>query len=408
MIDENIDINKIVELRCKTTDYLGVGAIKKISDIAKDLKGRNIGKTLIVTGKDSYKISGAWDYVRAALEENSIEYLVYDQIKPNPTVDVIDDVAQQSKEFGANAIVSIGGGSATDTAKSVAVLTQYPENDARQLYMQEMNVTKALPLVAINLTHGTGTEVNRYAVATIPEKQFKTCIVYDCIYPLYAIDDPELTTKLSDDQTRYVTIDALNHVIEAATTTIRSPYSILIAKETIRLVAKYLPIVLKDPKNLTARYHLLYSSAIAGMSFDCSMLHLTHALEHPLSAMKPEIYHGLGLATILPAVLKAIYPYDSKILAGIYSPLIPDLKGLPSEADAVAIETEAWLSLMGVPQKMTDLGFEYNDISRLVELAFETPILGFIIGLSPTPIESKEQIVRKIYEDSLYGITTAL
>ena len=97
-----------------------------------------------------------------------------------------------------------------------------------------------------------------------------------------------------------------------------------------------------------------------------------------------------------------------KILADIYSPLIPDLKGLPSEADDVAVGTEAWLSLMGVPQKMTDLGFEFSHISRLVKLAFETPILGFIIGLSPTPIESKEQTVRKIYEDSLYGITVAL
>lgn len=136
------------------------------------------------------------------------------------------------------------------------------------------------------------------------------------------------------------------------------------------------------------------------------MLHLTHALEHPLSAMKPKISHGLGLATILPAVLKAIYPYDPKILADIYSPLIPDLKGLPSEADMVGVETEAWLSIMGVPQKMIDLGFEYSDIPRLVDLAFETPILDFIIGLSPTPAISKKQIVRKIYEDSLYSITT--
>jgi alcohol dehydrogenase class IV len=400
MFETNVDINRIVEIRCKTTAYLGVGAIKKMSEIAKDLRGKNIDRVLVVTGKKSYKFTGAWDYVRAALEENSIEHTVYDRIRANPTVDMIDEATQEAKQFEAKAVVSIGGGSPIDAAKSVAILAQYPENDARQLYMQEVAATKALPLVAINLTHGTGTEVDRFAVATIPEKQFKPVIAFDCIYPLYSIDDPVLTMKLPEDQTRFVTIDALNHVTEAATTTICSPYSVLLAKETVQLIAKYLPAVLSDPKDLTARYFLLYASALAGISFDNSMLHLTHALEHPLSAMKPEIPHGLGLATILPSVLKATYPYASDALAEVYSPIVPDLKGLPSEADEVARMTEAWLSNMGVPQKLPDLGFEEDDIPQLVSLAFETPLLGFLIGLSPTPVELHQQTVRNIYEES--------
>lgn len=402
MFDEEMDINRIVELRCKTIDYLGVGAIKKMADIAKDLRGRNIDRMFVVTGKTSYKLSGAWDYVHAALEENVIEYEVFDRVEANPTVDIIDEAAQEAKQFKAKAIVGIGGGSPIDAAKSVAILTQYPENDARQLYKQEVAATKALPLIAINLTHGTGTEVDRVAVATIPEKQFKPAIAFDCIYPLYSIDDPALTTKLPEEQTRFVTIDALNHVTEAATTTFCSPYSVLLARETARLVAKYLPAALRDPNDLTARYYLLYASALAGISFDNALLHMTHALGHPLSAMKPEIPHGLGLAVLLPAVLKATYPYAPKALAEVYSSIVPDLKGLPSEAEKVAVETEAWLSQMGVPQKLSDLGFKESDVTQLVSLAFETPMLGFLIGLSPAPVEQHKEIVRTIYDESFH------
>lgn len=98
-----------------------------------------------------------------------------------------------------------------------------------------------------------------------------------------------------------------------------SPYSILLAKEAVRLIVRYLPVAVNDPENLVARYYLLYASAIAGISFDNGLLHLTHALEHPLSAVKPEIAHGLGLGAILPAVVKTIYPAVAEVLADIYS-----------------------------------------------------------------------------------------
>ena len=99
-------------------------------------------------------------------------------------------------------------------------------------------------IVVINLTHGTGSEVNRFAVASITKLNYKPAIAYDCIYPLFSIDDPALMTKLSPKQTRYVSIDAVNHVVEAATTTVANPLAILLAEETIRLVAKYLPLSL--------------------------------------------------------------------------------------------------------------------------------------------------------------------
>ncbi|WFO75460.1 iron-containing alcohol dehydrogenase [Desulfurococcaceae archaeon MEX13E-LK6-19] len=405
MEDKN-NINKVFELRCRTIDYFGVGAIKKISDIIKDLK-ENLGvdKILLVTGKRSYKVSGAWDYVKPALEENNVEYVIYDKVSANPTVDMVDEATKLGKEFGAKAVIGIGGGSPLDTAKSVAVLLEYKDRNARELYELKFKPTKAAPIVLINLTHGTGTEVNRFAVATIPEKNYKPAIAFDCIYPIYSIDDPTLTIKLPPNQTRYVTVDALNHVNEAATTITSSPYSKLLAKEAVRLIVKYLPAVLNDPSNITARYYLLYASAIAGISFDNALLHLTHALEHPISAVKPEVPHGLGLAVLMPAVVKHIYPYEAETLASIYEPLAPSLKGVPGEAEYIAKKIEEWLFNIGITQKLSDLGFTEKDVDTLVRLAFETPILKDLIMLAPLPfetIEKRRDVVKQIYMESLY------
>jgi len=399
MWETKINPSKVFELRCKNTTYFGIGSIQKIKDILEVLKNKGIDNVIFITGKGSYKASGAWDVVKPILDELDLKYSLYDRVGPNPTVDMIDEATKIGRESGAKAVVGIGGGSPIDTAKSVAVLLKYTDKNARELYEQKFIPEEAVPIIAINLTHGTGTEVDRFAVATIPEKNYKPAIAYDCLYPMYAIDDPALMTKLDKKQTIAVTVDALNHITEAATTLAASPYSILTAKETVRLIVRYLPAAVNDPLNLVARYYLLYASALAGISFDNGLLHLTHALEHPLSAVKPEIAHGLGLGAILPAVIKAIYPATAEILADVYSPMVPGLKGLPSEAEYVSQKVEEWLFNVGCTQKLSDFGFTKEDIPTLVNLAKTTPSLDGLLSIAP--IEATESVIEKIYVESL-------
>ncbi|MBP2073460.1 iron-containing alcohol dehydrogenase [Thermoanaerobacterium butyriciformans] len=399
MWETKINPSKVFELRCKNTTYFGIGSIQKIKDILEVLKNRGIDNVIFITGKGSYKASGAWDVVKPVLDELDLKYSLYDRVGPNPTVDMIDEAAKIGRESGAKAVIGIGGGSPIDTAKSVAVLLKYTDKNARELYEQKFIPEEAVPIIAINLTHGTGTEVDRFAVATIPEKNYKPAIAYDCLYPMYSIDDPSLMTKLDKKQTIAVTVDALNHITEAATTLAASPYSILTAKETVRLIVRYLPAAVNDPLNLVARYYLLYASALAGISFDNGLLHLTHALEHPLSAVKPEIAHGLGLGAILPAVIKAIYPATAEILADVYSPMVPGLKGLPSEAEYVSQKVEEWLFNVGCTQKLSDFGFTKEDIPTLVNLAKTTPSLDGLLSIAP--IEATESVIEKIYVESL-------
>ena len=302
-------------------------------------------------------------------------------------------------DFGAKAVIAIGGGSAIDTGKSVAILMEYPDKTGAELYEYKFDPTKAAPIVAINLTHGTGTEVNRFAVATLLDKNYKPAIAYDCIYPTYSIDDPGLMTKLSANQTLYVSVDAINHVVEGATSKVASPYAITLAKETIRLVAKYLPDAIKNPEDLTARYFLLYASLLGGIGFDNGLLHYTHALEHPLSAIKPDLSHGLGLAMLLPSVINCIYKDKAATLADILEPIVPNLKGEADEAKKAAEGVQKWLFDIGVKEKLEDLGFKADDVEKLSKLAFETPSLGMLLGLAPN--EATEETVCRIYQTSM-------
>lgn len=399
MWEKDIDINEVKEIRTRTTVYFGVGAIQKIHDIAKDIKSKGIDKVIVMSGRNAYKATGAWDVVESALKNNGIGYVNFDQVTPNPNTHHVNDAVKMAREFGAKAVIAIGGGSPTDAGKSVAILLKYPDKTAEELYDFSFTPDKAVPIISINLTHGTGTETNRFAVVTNLEKNFKPAIAYDCIYPMYAIDDPQLMTKLSPKQTRYVSIDAVNHVVEAATSKVASPYSISLAKQVIELVAKYLPKAIVNPEDLEARYFLAYAAMMGGVSFDNGLLHYTHALEHPLSAVKPELAHGLGLAILLPAVVKAIYKDKSATLADILAPIVPDLKGTPDEAQKAADGVYEWLKSVDVGQKLIDEGFSESDVEKLTDLAFTTPSLDGLINIGPSG--NSKELVRAIYQESL-------
>lgn len=399
MWDNQFNEHDVKEIRTKTTAYLGVGAIAKMNDIAAALKADGIDSVLCVTGGHSYKLTGAWDYVTAACSKHGIRITLYDKVTPNPTTDAIDEAAALGRAADAKAVICIGGGSPIDAGKSAAIILANPCKTADELYTFAFTPTKAVPIVVVNLTHGTGSEVNRFAVASITKLNYKPAIAYDCLYPMFSIDDPGLMTKLSPKQTRYVSIDAVNHVIEAATAATANPLSILLAEETIRLVTKYLPKALANPEDLKARYCLAYASMIAGTAFDNGLLHFTHALEHPLSGVKPELAHGLGLSMILPAIIEECYPACAATLGTILRPMLPDLQGTPDEAHKAARGVETWLADMGVPQKLEDEGFTESDIPRLCELAQTTPSLGLLLSVAPVPATLER--IEKIYKSSL-------
>ena len=395
MWENDVNIHEVREIRTRTSVFFGCGAINKIEYIAKDFKSKGLDKVIVMSGKNAYKATGAWTVVEKALQNNGIEYVNYDGVTPNPTSTAVNEAAKIAKNFGAKAVIAIGGGSPTDAGKSVAILLKYPEKTANDIYEFTFTPDVAAPIVAINLTHGTGTETNRFAVVTIPEKNYKPAIAYDCIYPTYAIDDPALMVKLSPKQTRFVSIDAVNHVIEAATSTVASPYAITLAREVVTLVSKYLPKAIENPEDLEARYFLAYAAMMGGVCFDNGLLHYTHALEHPLSAVKHDLSHGFGLAMLLPAVVKNIFSAKAETLKYILEPVA----GKVETAEEASKGVYEWLKSVGVPNKLKDEGFTEADVPNLVNLAFTTPSLDGLLAIAPT--KATKEAVEEIYRSSL-------
>ena len=201
--------------------------------------------------------------------------------------------------------------------------------------------------------------------------------------------------KLSPKQTRFVSIDAVNHVIEAATSTVASPYAITLAREVVTLVSKYLPKAIENPEDLEARYFLAYAAMMGGVCFDNGLLHYTHALEHPLSAVKHELSHGLGLAMLLPAVVKNIFSVKAETLKYILEPVV----GKVETADEASKGVYEWLKSVGVPNKLKDEGFTEADVPNLVNLAFTTPSLDSLLAIAPT--KATKEAVEEIYRNSL-------
>ena len=130
MWEKDVNINQVSEIRTRTTVFFGIGAIEKIDFISKDLKSKGIDKVIVMSGRNAYKSTGAWDVVEKALKDNGIGYVNYDKVTPNPTTHAVDEATAIAKEFGAKAVISIGGGSPTDAGKSVAILLEYPDKKA--------------------------------------------------------------------------------------------------------------------------------------------------------------------------------------------------------------------------------------------------------------------------------------
>ncbi|MDO4557695.1 MAG: iron-containing alcohol dehydrogenase, partial [Planctomycetia bacterium] len=186
MFEKYVDLNTVQELRMRSLVYFGCGAIAKMNEIAATMSTRGITRVLIVTSGHAYQKSGAWEPVLAALTRSGITYVHYDQVRPNPTTDGIDSATKLGRDNSVQAVIGIGGGSPIDTAKSAAILLEYPGETGESLFEWKFTPQKALPIVAINLTHGTGTEGNRVAVASVAHRNYKPAIAYDCIYPTWS------------------------------------------------------------------------------------------------------------------------------------------------------------------------------------------------------------------------------
>lgn len=258
-------------------------------------------KAFIITGGNSSKINGSLEDIMATLNNIGVDYRVFDQVEQNPSLATVFKAGQMAKEFNADFIIGIGGGSPLDAAKAVSVVAV--NNVTEKQLMDHQWTNRPLPIVVVPTTAGTGTEVTRAAVLTVDWAETKLTIFDDTLYPTLAFLDARYTNKLPWRVTINTAVDALSHSIEAFLSKKSTVFSDLIALESISLLAQLLKTMQKDNISLSEREELLYASLLAGISIAQTSTGVIHALGYSFTYYKG-LPHGLANGIITAASLE--------------------------------------------------------------------------------------------------------
>lgn len=261
------------------------------------------GKALIVisSGK-TMKNSGYLNRVENQLDNAEVSYVLFDQIKPNPTLKNVMDGATLAKENGCDFVIGLGGGSSMDAAKAIAFAATNPGDLWNYSFSmtggQKSPVSNPLPIVAITTTAGTGSEVDPWSVITKEETEEKSGFGFESMYPTLAIVDPDLMMSVPPILTAFQGMDAFFHASESVINTKNHPMGEMFALKAIEYIAKYLPRAVKDGTDKEARAYVALANTLAGFYMLCTS---AHSMEHAMSGFYPELPHGAGLIMLAHA-----------------------------------------------------------------------------------------------------------
>jgi len=280
------------------TSYFGEGAIQ---EIINEVQNRRLKKVMVATDPDLLKFKVA-DKVTDLLDSADIDYVVYDHIKANPTIQNVQEGVDFCRIQQADVIVAIGGGSSIDTAKAIAVIMTNPDfYDVRSLEGASPTKNKAMPIIAVSTTSGTAAEVTINYVITDVEKHRKFVCSDPHDIPVVAIIDPQMSASMPAGLCAATGMDALVHAIEGYITKGAWELTDMMHLKAIEMISKWLRQSVEG--DMKAREEMVIGQYIAGMGFSNVGLGIDHSMAHPLSAFY-DIPHGVACAVLLAPVLK--------------------------------------------------------------------------------------------------------
>lgn len=277
----------------------GRGRVAEIGTFSKEY-GK---KALIVTGKSSTKKSGLLDRVSYYLKEAGMETAVFDKVSQNPLTITAEEGAAFAKQENCDVVIGLGGGSIMDCAKAIAFLS-VNEGDINDYIFNRKTSDKALPLILVPTTCGTGSEGNGFAVLTNPENGDKKSLRCNAIIAKVSIIDSELMQTMPKHVLAAVGFDALCHSMEAYISRIGQPLTDIMSIDAMKLIGKYLVPVYEGSSEKEAWDAITWASTIGGMVINTAGVTLPHGMEHPASGLK-DIVHGRGLAALTPVITEA-------------------------------------------------------------------------------------------------------
>ena len=348
------------------TSYFGAGAIR---EIVPEVRGRGAKKVLVVTDSALMKAQVATK-VTQVLDEAGVAYEVYDKIKPNPTIENVQEGVAACKAAGADIIVAIGGGSAIDTSKAIAIIMTNPEfSDVRSLEGASPTKHKALPIIAVSTTSGTAAEVTINYVITDTERHRKFVCADPHDIPVVAIVDEDMVMSMPPKLCASTGMDALVHAIEGFITKGAWELTDMMHIKAIEIIAKNLRASVKGDR--TARGNMALGQYIAGMGFSNVGLGIDHSMAHPLSAVY-DIPHGMACAILLAPVLKFNAPATGERYRAIAAAMgVPGTETMTQAAyQQAAIDAVQQLADdVGIPRRLSELGVKQEDIPFLAQSA---------------------------------------
>ncbi|DBB12146.1 hypothetical protein WJX82_003839 [Trebouxia sp. C0006] len=365
-------------------NYMGRNSLEGASQQIKDL---GLTKALIVTDAVLVKV-GAIKAVTSILERIGIQYSIYDGVEPNPTIEQVDEGMKMVTEEQCDCIISFGGGSPHDAAKGIAVLAT---NGGSISDYEGVNKVpkKTMPLIAVNTTAGTASEMTRFAIITDHARKVKMAIIDWKVTPTISVDDPLLMLGMPKGLTAATGMDALTHAIEAYVSTASTPVTDACALHAMKLVANYLRTAVHHGDNIEARDMMSYAEFLAGMAFNSASLGYVHAMAHQLGGFY-NLPHGVCNAVLLPSVQEYNAKYVPELFIDIAQAMgIKDVGEDKDEAVKQVLAAIRKLSKdVGIPANLNVLGVKPEDYNILATNAMKDAC-----GLTNPKQPSKEEII---------------
>lgn len=350
-----------------SVNVLGQGAV---DDAIGDIKTLGFKHALIVTDKPLIKI-GLVGEVAEKLGQNGITSTIYDGVQPNPTVTNVEAGLALLKANKCDFVISLGGGSPHDCAKGIALVATNG-GSIKDYEGLDQSAKPQLPLVAINTTAGTASEMTRFCIITDEARHIKMAIVDKHTTPLLSVNDPELMLKKPASLTAATGMDALTHAVEAYVSIAANPITDACAIKAMELIQANLVNAVENGQDINAREQMAYAQFLAGMAFNNASLGYVHAMAHQLGGFY-DLPHGVCNALLLPHVQE----YNAQVvparLKDIAKAMGVDVSAMTDEQGAsAAIAAIKKLSVaVKIPENLTLLGVKAEDIPTLADNALK-------------------------------------
>jgi alcohol dehydrogenase len=372
------------------TSFFGKGAVRML---IPELKKTGVRRALVVTDSFLYQ-SGAAAKVGAVLSEAGVEYAVYYNVSPNPTIDIVNECIRAAKALNVDLLLALGGGSAIDTAKAVSIVVANG-GSVEQYEGVERSSRPGIPIAAINTTAGTGSECTSFYIVTDPVRHSKmTMVDTNCMVSI-AINDIDFMMTMPPKLTAATGMDALTHAIEAVLSKNATPLTDKDALWAIRTIVEYLPRAVRNGNDEEARTMMAYAENVAGMAFSNAGLGMVHAMAHALGGHY-NLPHGVCNAVLLPYVLE-FNGIDAGTASG-FAKISDAMKLNRSDAASVTEAVRSLRAQVGIAGSLKELkGVSQNDFEALAALAMKDSCM------STNPVSPDPEQVIAVYRTAYCG-----